>query len=73
MPRVSPRENLDQIVSYRTTREVFLEQLLGKLAWRHAASVVLIYLKVVLLKHVKTDYIKKQQEQQSAAKKSKKG
>ena len=38
-----------------------------------AVSVVLIYLKVVLLKHVKTDYIKKQQEQQSAAKKSKEG
>lgn len=38
-----------------------------------AVSVVLIYLKVVLLKHVKADYIKKQQEQQSAAKKSNKG
>jgi len=38
-----------------------------------AVSVVLIYLKVVLLKHVKADYIKKQQEQQPASKKSKKG
>lgn len=38
-----------------------------------AVSVVLIYLKVVLLKHVKMDYIKKEQEQQSTAKKSKKG
>ncbi len=38
-----------------------------------AISIVLIYLKVVLLKHVKSDFVKKQEERQSVAKKSKKG
>lgn len=38
-----------------------------------AISVVLIYLKVVLLKHVKSDLIKKQQEKTIEAGKRKKG
>lgn len=38
-----------------------------------AISVVLIYLKVVLLKHVKSDYKKKQDEQLTQQKKNKKG
>lgn len=38
-----------------------------------AVSVVLIYLKVVLLKHVKSDLIKKQQEKVTMGKKKKKG
>lgn len=37
-----------------------------------AVSVVLIYLKVVLLKHVKSDFKKKQEQQFAPAKKNKK-
>lgn len=38
-----------------------------------AISVVLIYLKVVLLKHVKSDFRKKQEEKFAPQKKNKKG
>ena len=38
-----------------------------------AISVVLIYLKVVLLKYVKTDLVKRQQENTSKGSKTKKG
>lgn len=38
-----------------------------------AISVVLIYLKIVLLKHVKSDLVKKQQEKGSIPTKKKKG
>ncbi|MBL1411400.1 DUF6358 family protein [Sphingobacterium faecale] len=38
-----------------------------------AISVVLIYLKIVLLKHVKSDLVKKQQEKNSKVTKKKKG
>lgn len=41
-----------------------------------AISVVLIYLKIVLLKHVKKDFVKKQQEkarEEAKVKKNKKG
>jgi membrane protein implicated in regulation of membrane protease activity len=38
-----------------------------------AISVVLIYLKVVLLKHVKSDFRKKQEEKFASQKKNKKG
>ncbi len=38
-----------------------------------AISVVLIYLKIVLLKHVKSDLVKKQQEKSSIPTKKKKG
>lgn len=38
-----------------------------------AISVVLIYLKVVLLKYVKTDLVKRQQEKATAGQKTKKG
>ncbi len=38
-----------------------------------AISVVLIYLKVVLLKYVKTDLVKRQQEKTAKGSKTKKG
>lgn len=38
-----------------------------------AISVVLIYLKIVLLKHVKSDLVKRQQEQKATVNKNKKG
>ena len=38
-----------------------------------AISVVLIYLKIVLLKHVKADYRKRQEQQLKESTKSKKG
>lgn len=38
-----------------------------------AITIVLIYLKIVLLKHVKSDFRKKQEEQKLQQKKNKKG
>lgn len=38
-----------------------------------AISVVLIYLKIVLLKHVKSDLVRKQQEKSGVSDKKKKG